>query len=295
METGPGPQVCAFLFQLITAVQFFFALSINSMSLMMDCISMEIDTVTYLGNLYAEVKRQSHELSDLDKAKISLVFSGISIGILTGMTTWGLIDVISTLAGGSIDDDLHPAWYLIIFGGFGFLFDCICMWCFSIWGDPEEMGLGAKGAPAAADVEGGAPGAPDTMQPKMSKVRSAAVHGTEVAEKKASAMNMCGSLSHVMADSIRSLTAVCVGIAASGWKRKVNGARADAIGALICAATILVVMIVICRQWVKALQVYLNYDQYEDTYLERPSTKPQGIAHVISSATSFTKKGETIY
>ena len=72
------------------------------MSLMMDCISMEIDTVTYLGNLYAEVKRQSHELSDLDKAKISLVFSGISIGILTGMTTWGLIDVISTLAGGSI-------------------------------------------------------------------------------------------------------------------------------------------------------------------------------------------------
>ena len=57
METGPGPQVCAFLFQLITAVQFFFALSINSMSLMMDCISMEIDTVTYLGNLYAEVKR----------------------------------------------------------------------------------------------------------------------------------------------------------------------------------------------------------------------------------------------
>ena len=45
-------QVCAFLFQLITAVQFFFALSINSMSLMMDCISMEIDVVTYLGNLY---------------------------------------------------------------------------------------------------------------------------------------------------------------------------------------------------------------------------------------------------
>ena len=37
------------------------------------------------------------------------------------------------------------------------------------------------------------------MQPKMSKVRSEAVHGTEVAEKKASAMNMCGSLSHVMA------------------------------------------------------------------------------------------------
>ena len=79
------------------------------------------------------------------------------------MTTYGLIDVISTLAGGRIKDDLHPAWYLIIFGGFGFLFDLICMYCFSIWGDPEEMGLGAKGAPAAADVEGGAPGAPDTM------------------------------------------------------------------------------------------------------------------------------------
>ena len=76
----------------------------------------------------------------------------------------------------------------------------------------------------------------------------------------------------------------------------VSDSRRPAVsGARICAATILVVMIVICRQWVKALQVYLNYDQYEDTYLERPSTKPQGIAHVISSATSFTKKGETSY
>ena len=91
------------------------------------------------------------------------------------------------------------------------------------------------------------------------------------------------------------LVRVFVNFHLESLKRKVNGARADAIGALICAATILVVMIVICRQWVKALQVYLNYDQYEETYLERPSTKPQGIAHVISSATSFTKKGETIY
>ena len=126
----------------------------------------------------------------------------------------------------------------------------------------------------------------------MSKVRSAAVTGTEVAEKKASAMNMCGSLSHVMADSIHSITAVCVGIAASGWKRKVNGARADTIGALICLVTILAVMVFICVQWVRALKVYLNYDQYEDTVLERPSTKPQGMA--ISSATSFYKKGETL-
>lgn len=84
-----------------------------------------------------------------------------------------------------------------------------------------------------------------------------------------------------MADSIHSITAVCVGIAACGWKRKVNGARADAVGALICSVTIIAVMIFICVQWVRALKVYLNYDQYEDTVLERPSTKPQGIAHVI--------------
>ena len=176
------------------------------------------------------------------------------------------------------------------------------MYAFSIWGNPDDMGINAKGAPAACGMEGGAPGAPDTevgnpatLQPRLSKVRSAAVTGTEVAEKKASAMNMCGSLSHVMADSIRSITAVCVGIAASGWKRKENGARADAIGALICLVTILAVMVFICVQWVRALKVYLNDDQYEDTVLERPSTKPQGMAHVISSATSFYKKDETFY
>ena len=297
-----NPQVCAFLFQLITAVQFFFAIAANSMSLQTDCIAMQIDVVTYLGNIYAEVRRQSHELTDLDKAKISLFFSGISIGILTGLTAYNLVDIIGTLAGGSIKDDLHPAWYNIIFGGFGFVSDLICLYAFSIWGDPGDMGINAKGAPAACDMEGGAPGAPDTtpgapatMQPRMSKVRSAAVTGTEVADKKSSAMNMCGSLSHVLADSIRSITSVCVGIAACGWKRKVNGARADAIGALICSVTIIAVMIFICIQWVRMLKVYLNYDQYEDTHLERPSTKPQGIAHVISSATSFYKKDETLY
>ena len=64
-------------------------------------------------------------------------------------------------------------------------------------------------------------------------------------------------------------------------KRVLHGrARPDAIGALICLVTILAVMVFICVQWVRALKVYLNYDQY--TVLERPSTKPQGMAHVIS-------------
>ena len=139
-----NPQVCAFLFQLITAVQFFFAIAANSMSLQTDCIAMQIDVVTYLGNIYAEVRRQSHELTDLDKAKISLFFSGISIGILTGMAVQGLVETISTLAGGSIKDDLHPSWYNIIFGGFGFAFDLICMYAFSIWGDPNDMGVNAR-------------------------------------------------------------------------------------------------------------------------------------------------------
>ena len=114
------------------------------MSLQTDCIAMQIDVVTYLGNIYAEVRRQSHELTDLDKAKISLFFSGISIGILTGMAVQGLVETISTLAGGSIKDDLHPSWYNIIFGGFGFAFDLICMYAFSIWGDPNDMGVNAR-------------------------------------------------------------------------------------------------------------------------------------------------------
>ena len=79
-------------------------------------------------------------------------------------------------------------------------------------------------------------------------------------------------------------------------KRVLHGrARPDDIGALICLVTILAVMVFICVQWVRALKVYLNYDQYEETVLERPSTKPQGIAHVISLATSFYKKDETFY
>jgi len=274
--------VCAFLFQLITAVQFFYAMAIGSNSLMSDCISMEIDVITYLGNIYAEIKRQAGELTDLDKAKISLITSGLSIGILFAVTIWILHDVIETLLDTPIKDDLHPAWYLIVFGGCGFLFDLIALKAFSVWGDPDSMGVNA-GAPDAADAaEAGVKTAA-----KLTSVVSRTVEGTAVAEEKASAMTMCSALSHVFADCIRSLTAATVGIAAVGWKRKVNGAKADSVGALICSATIIVLAVGLIQQWFKAIKVYLNYDKYEHVEIVRPSTKAQGIARILSSATSY--------
>jgi Co/Zn/Cd efflux system component len=302
--------VAAFLFQLITAIQFFFAIAANSNSLMADCIAMQVDVITYLGNLYAEAKRQTNELTDLDKAKISLIMAGISIAILFAFTCWFLHDAIETLIDTPIKDDLHPAWYLILFGGLGFTFDLICLWAFSIWGDPEEMGLNAPakdkdaGAPAKAeDLEGGeakveeprfngggAPAAPETRDApvkQLSSARSKAVEGTAVADEKASAMTMCSALSHVFADCIRSFTTVCVGIAAVGWKNQVNGAQADSIGALVCSATIFFLALGLFQQWFKALKVYLNYDRYEHTELARPSTRAQGIARILSAATTY--------
>jgi len=278
--------VCAFLFQLITAVQFFYALAAGSNSLMSDCISMEIDVITYLGNIYAEIKRQAGELTDLDKAKISLITSGLSIAILFAVTIWILHDVIETLLDTPIKDDLHPAWYLIIFGGCGFLFDLIALKAFSVWGDPDSMGVNA-GAPDAADAEAGV-----KTVAKLTSVVSKQVEGTAVAEEKASAMTMCSALSHVFADCIRSLTAATVGIAAVGWKRKVNGAKADSVGALICSATIFVLAVGLIQQWFKAMKVYLNYDKYEHVEIIRPSTKAQGIARILSSATSYDLKPE---
>jgi Co/Zn/Cd efflux system component len=278
--------ICAFLFQLITAVQFFYALAVGSNSLMSDCISMEIDVITYLGNIYAEIKRQAGELTDLDKAKISLITSGLSIAILFAVTIWILHDVIETLLDTPIKDDLHPAWYLIIFGGCGFLFDLIALKAFSVWGDPDSMGVNA-GAPDAADAEAGV-----KTVAKLTSVVSKQVEGTAVAEEKASAMTMCSALSHVFADCIRSLTALTVGIAAVGWKRKVNGAKADSVGALICSATIFVLAVGLIQQWFKAMKVYLNYDKYEHVEIIRPSTKAQGIARILSSATSYDLKPE---
>jgi Co/Zn/Cd efflux system component len=263
---------------------------------MSDCISMQIDVLTYLGNIYAEIKRQAGELTDLDKAKISLITSGLSIAILFAVTIWILHDVIETLLDTPIKDDLHPAWYLIIFGGCGFLFDLIALKCFSIWGDPETMGI--NGAPIAADqLENGAGApnaaeAPDVKVASMSKTQSVTIEGTAVADEKASAMTMCSALSHVFADCIRSLTALTVGIAAVGWKRKVNGAKADSVGALICSATIFVLAVGLIQQWFKAMKVYLNYDKYEHVEIIRPSTKAQGIARILSSATSYDLKPE---
>ena len=95
------------------------------------------------------------------------------------------------------------------------------------------------------------------------------------------------TIAQVFADCIRSFTTVCVGIAAVGWKNQVNGAQADSIGALVCSATIFFLALGLFQQWFKALKVYLNYDRYEHTELARPSTRAQGIARILSAATTY--------
>merc|ERR1719243_258098 len=50
--------VSAFLFTLITVIQYFAAVIANSQALKMDCISMAVDAFTYMGNIVVECRKR---------------------------------------------------------------------------------------------------------------------------------------------------------------------------------------------------------------------------------------------
>lgn len=184
----PGNQkillVSICLFFTITAVQFFFALAAHSNALLVDCASMAVDTMTYVGNLYSECVRSS-SLDDASKARFSLLTSALSLCVLVGITSWGLSNAVSVLASRRVPEDRLDAGVVIAFGLFGLTFDLAALYAFERFGDPSE---------ARADPK----------EPRESK-------GVEQA---ASRMNMWSALSHVGADSIRSFTSIVLGAVA---------------------------------------------------------------------------------
>ena len=97
------------LFGTITTIQFFFALASHSDALLVDCASMLVDTLTYVGNLYSECRQKSTAMSPAEKARFSLATSALSLAVLFTITGWGLSDAIGTITAKNVEDDLDGA------------------------------------------------------------------------------------------------------------------------------------------------------------------------------------------
>jgi Co/Zn/Cd efflux system component len=121
--------VSAFLFTLITVIQYFAAIIANSHALKMDCISMGVDAFTYMGNIVVECRKR-----DGAKHVISqLVIVACSLGLLCFFTiqamqeSWDVVQVCRGKKEGDGEEDDVNGWITLAFAIGGVAFDVMCM------------------------------------------------------------------------------------------------------------------------------------------------------------------------
>lgn len=121
----------AFLFALITGVQYFFgAVVVHSAALTEDCYCMGVDALSYFLNIGAEVA-PAHM-----KRKLQLIIPVLSLSVLMALTIWQATGAIATIRANvpapehPSADDIKMAWIVWAFGFCGAIFDIISIYAF---------------------------------------------------------------------------------------------------------------------------------------------------------------------
>lgn len=123
--------VTSFLFTLITVVQVFAAEMANSKALLMDCVSMGVDAMTYMGNIFVECRKRDGR----DHKGSQLIVCAISLSLLIYFTyTAGMESLLTAKACVAHEiaedgDDVN-GWITLGFGVGGVVFDLISLWSF---------------------------------------------------------------------------------------------------------------------------------------------------------------------
>mmetsp|Transcript_53477 Transcript_53477/g.106450 ORF Transcript_53477/g.106450 Transcript_53477/m.106450 type:complete len:356 (+) Transcript_53477:77-1144(+) len=207
------------LFATITLAQLLAAVAANSDALMVDGLSMFVDTATYVGNLCAE-QYGGGPFSEL-------LASGASFAILYGVALWGVIESAINLGNpGDREAALSPA-IVLAFGLWGLAFDFLAFLGFYRWGLESLVTSAGLGDDASIGLATAQDPLPEEEQPADARVEG---------EQKPS-MNMRSAFLHVGADMLRSLTTVVEGVLVlyAGAEPR----RSDAVAALVVSATIL--------------------------------------------------------
>jgi len=122
--------VSAFLFTLITVVQYFAAIIAHSHALKMDCISMGVDAFTYMGNIVVECKKRDgakHVTSQLVIVACSLSLLCL-FTVLALQESWDTVQVCrGKKEAPEGDEDEVNGWITLAFAVGGIAFDVMCM------------------------------------------------------------------------------------------------------------------------------------------------------------------------
>jgi Co/Zn/Cd efflux system component len=121
--------VSAFLFTLITVAQYFAAIAAHSQALKMDCISMAVDALTYMGNIVVECRKRDgakHVRSQLIIVAGSLSLL-VTFTILAMQESWDTVQVCMGKKEADGEEDDVNGWITLAFAIGGFGFDIACM------------------------------------------------------------------------------------------------------------------------------------------------------------------------
>lgn len=126
--------VSAFLFALITIVQVVASRIAHSQALLMDCISMGVDALTYMGNILVELKKRD----GTDHKGTQLIACAMSLLCLLYFTcdamrqSWDTVRVCQGSDSDSEDEDNDNVNgdITLAFGVAGVIFDAFCLWAF---------------------------------------------------------------------------------------------------------------------------------------------------------------------
>lgn len=206
------------LFGTITVSQLVAAVVSNSVTLLVDGLSMLVDVATYVGNLCAERRG--------DDEAVGLLASGLSLAVLYGVALWGVLEALIALTAAEDQTGTLHSGIVLAFGVWGVAFDCLSFlgfYCFGLQ------------ALVSGDVQEGQ-GLTKEVQESPTARAVAAPEDSDNVRKPS--MNMRSAFLHVGADFLRSITTVVEGsVVMSGASR---GRTADSIATLAVSATILV-------------------------------------------------------
>eukprot|EP00299_Pterocystis_sp_00344_P012588 c6068_g1_i2.p1 GENE.c6068_g1_i2~~c6068_g1_i2.p1 ORF type:complete len:273 (-),score=42.85 c6068_g1_i2:114-881(-) len=113
------------LFATITSAQVVGALIAHSLALLADCVSMFLDTLTYAGNLWAEMHPTTHVQT---RRRNQLIASGVSFLALLAVTLTFLVQGIQVVVQPDDEEDDNVDPYIVFgFAVAGILFDLISL------------------------------------------------------------------------------------------------------------------------------------------------------------------------
>ena len=141
------------LFSSITAAQFIAALHANSLALIADCVSMLIDTLSYVANIVAECLSARSPRCRPHIDTIQLAAAGSSIIVLIFLTTYVLVTAIRRTfrwddpvdMDGDGGGDNVDSTIVLVFAIIGIVFDLLSFFAFLMCPDMSEGGEGEGG------------------------------------------------------------------------------------------------------------------------------------------------------